>query len=107
MRSIYIYIYKYLSCRSNCTGLPFKKSDFESIVVHAGFPKHVPMVEGYLGEWKLTILPFGVKSMVKIWFRQDCKPWPGNTKLTIPFGPDQKLRLDNWGMGRMEGCGMM
>lgn len=34
----------------------------------------------------------------KVWYHKcpsrgkDCKPWPGNTKLTIPFGPDQKLR---------------
>ncbi|CAJ1367750.1 unnamed protein product [Effrenium voratum] len=34
----------------------------------------------------------------KVWYHKcpsrgkDCKPWPGNTKLTIPFGNDQKLR---------------
>eukprot|EP00439_Symbiodinium_sp_Y106_P087040 s244_g38.t1 len=30
---------------------------------------------------------------------KDCKPWPGNTCLTIPFGPDGKLRARddaNW-----------
>merc|ERR1719247_3526446 len=33
----------------------------------------------------------------KVWYHKcpsrgkNCQPWPGNTKLTIPFGPDQKL----------------
>ncbi|CAK0796045.1 unnamed protein product, partial [Prorocentrum cordatum] len=34
----------------------------------------------------------------KVWYHKcpsrgkNCTPWPGNTKLTIPFGPDQKLK---------------
>jgi ATP-dependent RNA helicase DDX1 len=34
----------------------------------------------------------------KVWYHKcpsrgkNCSPWPGNTRLTIPFGPDQKMK---------------
>ena len=78
-----IFFYGYLSCRRNwASSLPFSKSPgfLPSIVLHAG-----------PGTW--PSFRFGSNPWCRFWFRQDCKPWPGNTCLTIPFGPDQKLRL--------------